>query len=39
MKSMDMEFQGFSGIGKLLEKSVGLWHTGLAWNKWCHDLQ
>ena len=36
MKSIEMEFQGHSGMGSCLSKLNGLWRGTLAW---VHDVQ
>ena len=39
MKSMEIEFHGFLGIGSCLRSPYGLWRMGLAQEHIVHDLQ
>ena len=39
MKSMEMEFQGFSGIGSCFRRPYGLCHWGFVQEQMVHDLQ
>src|SRR6266850_1662971 len=38
MKSMEMEFHGFSGIGSCLSLPYGLWHGALVCAQFIHEL-
>src|SRR5260370_26304921 len=38
MKSMEMEFHGFFGIGSCLSLPYGLWHGALVGQQFLHEL-